>query len=152
MCFLALLQLCHSCIPQPSQSCPFSSCGLCPHRFIYLAVPLFWWITEKHWITPLLFHHEVKLQNWPLLLDNKYTVMPSIPRSAGIAATWRFVCHTIFIWLNIFSNNKVHWACWLSVKWGQDQFYSRRTNGCICDLNINDQLMKILIRNRWIQS
>lgn len=33
-------------------------------------------ITDKHWITPLLFLQEVKLQNWPLLLDNKHNVSP----------------------------------------------------------------------------
>lgn len=85
------------------------------------------------------FPHEVELQNWPLLLDSKHNATPSIPRPAGTAATWRFVCKIIFTWLYIFNNNKVHWSWWLNVKWGQDQFYSRRTNGYICDLNIKSE-------------
>lgn len=44
----------------------------------FVHVGLFTWlcwffglITDKHWIAPLLFLHEVKLQNWSLLLRNK---------------------------------------------------------------------------------
>lgn len=138
MCVLALWQLPLGCVSQRRQLRHVPRCVLWPYGFIYLVSSLCEPRTERHCVALGGALISSCCRSWRQGPKLAFTFGKQGQSNTFCSQTCWDCSHINvclphhFIWLHMFRDGKVCWACYLNLKWGQLKFYSRTTNAYIC--------------------